>query len=413
MGGSQAQELPFMEYSRVDPAQIVTAEACGECHASAFEVWKDTPHATTFKTMHRKKRAETIAKKLGFGLIKRDSFCFSCHYTPVVKSGTIRVVSGVSCESCHGAGAQWIEVHNDYGPGQTHETESAEHRLGRIERSRQLGMRRPSDLYEVAANCFGCHSVPNERLVNDGGHSSGSAGFELVEWSQGEIRHNFLDSFKQGQVGPNAQRSSERRRVMYVAGRALDLEYSLRGAAVASGGGLYAKAMSRRVRSALAEVKAIQASVDIPEMGRMLAAVKQVRVGPGNEPALLAAADAVGRETRSFLGRADRAVGTRLAALDPLLAGTTLAIDPESVASAGPSGSAATEVAATSADDQPAGVPGATTTPTRATTPTVDPAAGRERATGTSPGVIGQIKRRIRPASSHRTLGSNACSGCH
>ena len=35
----------------------------------------------------------------------------------------------------------------------------------------------------------------------------------------------------------------------HVVGRALDLEYSLRGMAEASGEGVYAKAMSRRVRS--------------------------------------------------------------------------------------------------------------------------------------------------------------------
>ena len=403
-----------MEYARVDPAKVMEVEACGECHVSAYEVWKTTPHATTFKTMHRKERAETIAGKLGFGLIKRDAFCFSCHYTPVLKSGSIRVVSGVSCESCHGAGADWIEVHNDYGAGATYQTESAAHREERERRSRAGGMRRPSDLYDVAANCFGCHSVPDERLVNVGGHSTGSAGFELVEWSQGEIRHNFLDSFKRGEIGPNLERTTERKRVMYVAGRALDLEYSLRGAAVAEGEGVYAKAMARRVRSAAAELRAIDGASGIREVGSMLAVVKGVRVGPGNRTTLLAAADAVERETRAFLARADTSVGGRLAALDPLLAGEDLAQlaavdepDPgappvtadEAQRGSQPDGSAPSRPTAT-ASQAPAA-----DTRARATTP-----AARSTSTAT---VEGSFKRRVHPQSDHRTLGSNACSGCH
>ena len=53
-------------------------------------------------------------------------------------------------------------------------------------------MLRPSQLYEVMANCYQCHTVPHEDLVNRGLHSTGNGNFELVEWSQGSIRHNFL-----------------------------------------------------------------------------------------------------------------------------------------------------------------------------------------------------------------------------
>jgi hypothetical protein len=419
--GPRAQEeLPFMEYARVDPAKIVTAEACGECHASAYEVWKKTPHATTFKTMHRKERAETIAGALGFDLIKRDSFCFSCHYTPVVSGGSIRVISGVSCESCHGAGADWIEVHNDYGPDQTHETESDDHRRQRIDRSRQAGMRRPSDLYDVAANCFSCHSVPNERLVNVGGHSTGTSGFEFVERSQGEIRHNFLDSFKRGQIGPNTERTRERKRAMYVAGRALDLEHSLRGAALATSPGIYAKAMARRVRSATAEVKAIESAASMPETSRILAAVKAVRVGPGNEAALLAAAEEVARETKRFLARADEEVGGRLAALDPLLEGVSQIADTASDQGDAPATDGATQVAAATPSDSPAsatasdlGDRGAGDAGPGSAAPGTVTSEGAAGTGATAPGVVGQIRTRIRPASSRRTLGSNACSGCH
>ena len=46
-----AQELPFLEHARVDPRHVMTAEACGECHISEYEVWEKTPHAEGFKTL--------------------------------------------------------------------------------------------------------------------------------------------------------------------------------------------------------------------------------------------------------------------------------------------------------------------------------------------------------------------------
>ncbi len=73
-GRLQAQH----EWAREDPAKIQTAETCGECHVSAYEVWKRTPHATGFKTLHRLKTAEAIAGRMGFKLIKRDSKCLQC-----------------------------------------------------------------------------------------------------------------------------------------------------------------------------------------------------------------------------------------------------------------------------------------------------------------------------------------------
>ncbi len=44
-------------------------------------------------------------------------------------------------------------------------------------------------IYDLAKTCYGCHVVPQEDLVNKGGHRAGSA-FELVSWSQGEVLHN-------------------------------------------------------------------------------------------------------------------------------------------------------------------------------------------------------------------------------
>ena len=399
-----AQEPPLLEHARIDPRRVVTAEACGECHASEHQVWKATPHATGFRTLHRKQQALTIAGKLGFRLIKRDSICFSCHYTPVVEDGRIRVDSGISCESCHGPGRDWINLHNDYGDGFDHRSEPAAHRRQRIAASRAAGMRRPSDLYGVVANCFSCHTVPNERLVNVGGHTTGSDGFEFVEWSQGEIRHNFLASSLAGAAPVNAQRPLSRKRVMFVVGRALELEYALRGVAAASEDGVYAKAMVRRVRSAVSEMRAIDRTGAVPQAAEMLDVVRGVEVRPRNEAALVAAAERVAAAARRFF---DEALPERLAALDDLVLGReppepvagqlAAAVDPDTGEPAGPGASAPA-----AAGGAPAAAGGGSR-----------PAAGSGSRSAAPAAAAGPIKRRLRPASRHRTLGPGACSGCH
>ena len=402
-----AQELPFLEHVRIDPRQVMTAEACGECHLAEHEVWKRTPHATGFKTLHKKEQALAIAGKLGYRLIKRDSICFSCHYTPIVERGKIRVDSGVSCESCHGAGRGWIKLHNDYGAGFDHRSEPAAHRRERIDASRQAGMRRPSDLYPVVANCFSCHTVPNEDLVNVAGHTTGSNDFEFVEWSQGEIRHNFLASIVGGGTPANAQRPMSRKRVMFVVGRSLDLEYSLRGVAEATKDGVYAKAMIRRVRSAVSEMRAIDRAAEIAEVGRMLEIVRGISVAPGNRSALLAAAESIGTATRRFL---DGAAPQSLAGLDDLVLGR----EPDPLPEEQPlavvaEGGAAPSAGAPSTGGARSGSAGGGTT----STSTSSAARGSPARTAAPAAAAGPIRRRLRPTAGHRTVGPGACSGCH
>ena len=79
------------------------------------------------------------------------------------------------------------KVHGDYGgKNVTRERETPEHKAERLATIKESGMIRPGDLYRLAANCYQCHIVPNERLVNVGTHQSGSDDFELVSWSLGE-----------------------------------------------------------------------------------------------------------------------------------------------------------------------------------------------------------------------------------
>lgn len=303
--------------------QVVLPERCGECHAAEFDVWEQTSHATGFDTLHTTDRAKEVYRALGLRLIKRGTeettpACLECHYTPEVRRDTVRAAAGVTCESCHGPARDWVGVHNSYGVAESDFQEAArletpEHRTQRIADSRAAGMRRPSDLYDVAANCFSCHTVPKEALVNVAGHTTGSD-IELVDWIE-QIRHNFLESYKTADGRTNAERPIERTRVTYVVGRALDLEYSLRGVAAATEDALYFAAMSDRVGAAIDELYYLNDTVAIPAVQAMIAEFDRVELKPNNQRALLAAADAIEAATRSFIAGTD---GSDLMAVDPL-----------------------------------------------------------------------------------------------
>ena len=303
--------------------RIVLPERCGECHAAELEVWEATEHATGFDTLHRRDRAKEIYGSLGLRLIKRGTdettpSCLSCHYTPVLRREQLRAGAGVTCESCHGPAREWISIHNSYGVAeadfqQAARLETPEHRRQRIADSRAAGMRRPSDLYDVAANCFGCHTVPNEELVNRGGHSTGSD-FEMVAWSE-RIRHNFLESYKTADGRTNAERPREWKRRMYVVGRALDLEYAVRGVAAATTDDLYYGAMSDRAFGAADELLDINDRVALPAIQQIIATWSAVNLSPGRGAQLRAAADRMQESTKRFIAGPE---GTDLTALDSL-----------------------------------------------------------------------------------------------
>lgn len=303
-GIAEAQEL------HLDPAKVMGPDACGECHKSSVEAWKGSHHFSTFKTLPREKKARAIADKMGLKRIKSGSECLSCHFTSAAVNGKTKPIAGITCESCHGAGRDWIKVHSDFGgKGVKAENETAAHKAERYKKSEAAGMIRPGSLYQVANNCFGCHTVPNEKLVNVGGHAAGSK-IELVAWSQGEVRHNVWYS-KENNVSP-----IERLRMIYLVGRALDLEFALRGVAKATKKADYAVKMAKRAKKARKRIKAIAKLVDAPELMAMYSAAKSAKLKLNNEAKLTAAADEVARHAQALASKYD---GSTFGGLDKVL----------------------------------------------------------------------------------------------
>jgi len=299
---------------RYDPASVVGPKACRDCHTAEYEAWERTAHAKS-KDEEGSGRAKAIRAALGVQApLDESPLCASCHVTEQEeKGGKLKAVAGVSCESCHGAAREWLDAHADYGKGATRATETSDHRTDRLGASMAGGMLRPQNLYSVAANCYQCHTVPQEQLVNRGGHPAGSA-IELVSWSQGAVRHNFMQSGG----ARNRETSPERKRLLYVLGRMLELEFGLRGLAGATAGGRYAEALSERVAQAIADLEAIRAAAGIVEIDAMLAAARVVKLAPGQAAALGAAADTVSTAAQDFAEQPDR---HSLLAVDAMIPG--------------------------------------------------------------------------------------------
>ncbi len=296
-----------------DAAKIVGPDQCAKCHQPEVQQWMRTPHFATFDSLHRQPRAKEIADKLGLQSIKRSDVCTQCHYTLQNQEGRDRVVAGVSCESCHGGALGWLTLHSDYGgAGITRATESAEHRAKRVKDSVAQGMNNPHNIYLIAKQCYDCHTVPNEKLVNVGGHIAGSQDFELVAWSQGMVRHNFVRTGG----ATNATLSPEDLRVMYVVGVMTDLEYSLRAVAAATDKATFGVTSAQRAARMKKRLHKIQALVNEPLIKPALDAVATVELRLGNNEAIVAAADAISAAAYDFAEQAD---GKKLAAIDAML----------------------------------------------------------------------------------------------
>jgi len=296
-----------------DPAQVLGAESCAKCHEHEVAQWKYTPHFSTFETLHRNPDAKEIVRRLDLVSVKRNPTCVRCHYTQQQVGERVRVVAGVSCESCHGAAKDWVALHNDYGGAQlAKETETDAHRQQRIDASIAAGMNNPSNLYLVARQCLACHTTPNEELVNVGGHHPGSPDFELVSWSQGIVRHNFLRT--DGKA--NASSTPEQLRVMYVVGIMADLEASLRATAEASRKAPFGVAAAQRAVGLKHRLHDISKKMSDAHVQQAVDAALAVELKLNRRDALTAAADTVGKAAFDFATKAD---GKELAAIDPLL----------------------------------------------------------------------------------------------
>lgn len=145
--------LGLRPLSHPSTREFVGSEKCSECHTSAFEVWKNTPHAHA---------TDSIMNPPGRGQVPRhfDPECLSCHVTGWNPQGFYPYTSGYEslektahlvangCENCHGPGAQHAAA--EEGSSQV----SAEI-LSRLREEMQL------PLASAKEKCKECHDPDN------------------------------------------------------------------------------------------------------------------------------------------------------------------------------------------------------------------------------------------------------------
>ena len=289
-----------------DPKLIRGATACANCHPTAVSHWEGTDHFKVFSgtdtepAMHRRPETKEILGKLGMKGAKRG-VCVDCHFTTQHLAGKkrARAISGPSCESCHGASGNWIEIHGVYGEDAsggkaTRETEIASHKVERLQNADDNGMIRTNNIYAIAKNCYQCHTVPNEDLVNIGGHKSNSD-IDFSTWLNKDIKHNFL--YSDGKSNRNAPRDfdiAERQKKNKIVGLLVDLEYSLRGYAKATSEGDYSISMKNRIETAISNLTAFESSGgESKDISEALSYVKNISISLSKMDELSITADNV------------------------------------------------------------------------------------------------------------------------
>jgi len=293
-------------------------ESCAECHIQEIEAWKLTAHFRTFNELHRKPETAAMLEKLGLGPIKREQQCMDCHYLRKAEGSEIQAAGGISCESCHGAGQDWVKTHGDYGKGFTKATEPAAHRDARRAQAILAGMIMPANLavpanlYDVGANCYGCHVMNDEKIVNRGGHPPASEDFNLLTWSQGEVRHTILHTDNKA----NPEASPSHRRRLYVLGVILETEYGFRAVARATERASFGLTLARRTDAARKLLEKIQALAPTSELAAIISVAQPAALRLNNAAELSAAAEKI-----SVLGRefAAKVTGEQLAGMDALV----------------------------------------------------------------------------------------------
>lgn len=298
------------------PDKVGGPESCAECHIQEIEVWKMTAHFRAFNEVHRRPEAAAIQAKLGIGSMRQQQQCMECHYLNRQVDQKLSPASGVACESCHGAGQDWAQTHGDYGRGMKKETETEAHRLARVTQAVNAGMIRVDNLYALGAACYGCHIANDEKLVNVGGHSVASPGFNLLTWYQGEVRHTVMRN--NGTANPDATPAHRRR--LFVLGVILETEFGFRAVARATENANYGRTLAKQTDVARKLLEKIQGLAPTPELAAIVGVASPVKLQLNHAAELNQVADRIGALGREF---AAKVTGEQLAGMDALVPDAT------------------------------------------------------------------------------------------
>lgn len=97
---------------------------CAKCHFAQGDAWRGTAHAKAYESLKPNVKADA-KKKAGLDPAKdysADQNCLGCHVTGYGEAGgyvvgmnpeDAKLVVGVTCEACHGAGGNYRKQHGE------------------------------------------------------------------------------------------------------------------------------------------------------------------------------------------------------------------------------------------------------------------------------------------------------------
>ncbi|MFO0939385.1 MAG: multiheme c-type cytochrome [Pirellulales bacterium] len=133
---------------------FVSSEKCGECHTSAYDVWKESPHFHATDSI--------VAANNDRGGIARhfDPECISCHVTGWVPQRFAPYQTGYEslektphlvgsgCENCHGPGSEHVKAEEDGSDTAT-------------DKQKELRQEMILPLARAEVKCLECHDIDN------------------------------------------------------------------------------------------------------------------------------------------------------------------------------------------------------------------------------------------------------------
>jgi hypothetical protein len=99
-----------------DPAKLVSIKKCAMCHkkddkGNQYAKWQSMGHSKAYERLATEE-AKAVAAKLGIDDPQSSGKCLKCHstayfFTEEPQTAEVTVENGVSCQSCHGPGADY------------------------------------------------------------------------------------------------------------------------------------------------------------------------------------------------------------------------------------------------------------------------------------------------------------------
>ncbi|MEM7255406.1 MAG: multiheme c-type cytochrome [Pseudomonadota bacterium] len=182
-----------------DPT-FVGPKVCSQCHKAEEDVWYHSKHQMSYAKLHKRSLSKKLTAAIGGPKsAKKNPACVACHYSLIARAGRKRARprAGPSCESCHGAGSEWLDIHHRLGRFRHSAEEPTDTRRNRLSRSAKAGMIHSDMRFELANTCMRCHGLARADLAFELQAKLMAAGhpvdreFEVVRYSQGSIRHRF------------------------------------------------------------------------------------------------------------------------------------------------------------------------------------------------------------------------------